>query len=100
MHFGGVVRHHVFSANSLKFSQLKTVAADNRILSAIAFDFNELDAGSSITGTSTDSGTLTSTPRDLSRLDLGTSGFNAHIRKFAFYQHRLTGTELTALTES
>jgi hypothetical protein len=100
MHFGGVVRHHVFSANSLKFSQLKTVAADNRILSAIAFDFNELDAGSSITGTSTDSGTLTSTPRDLSRLDLGTSGFNGHIRKFAFYQHRLTGTELTALTES
>ena len=98
MHYGGNVQHNFFLDNSLKLNQSRSVAVNNRISSAMSWDFNQSLASSAINGTASNA-TINGVPHQLDRLYLGTSGWNGHIRKFAFYRDHFSNAELVALTE-
>ena len=98
MHYGGNVQQNFFLDNSLKLNQHTAVAVNNRISGAMSWDFNQKSASSAINGSAT-SATINGVPHQLDRLYLGTSGWNGHIRKFAFYKNNFSNAELVALTE-
>lgn len=99
MHYGGQVRHNVFANNSLKFNQVANISANNRVQGVISWDFNEYSASSAINTVRDTSTTLSDTPYQLTRFDLATSNFNAHIKKMAFYPKKLSDDAIVALTE-
>ena len=98
MHYGGNVQHNFFLDNSLKHNQNRSVAVNNRISGAMSWDFTQNLASSAINGVANNS-TINGVPHQLDRLFLGTSGWNGHIRKFAFYRDHFSNVELVALTE-
>jgi len=98
MHYGGNVQHHFFLDNSLKLNQSRAVAVNNKISGAMSWDFNQSLASSAINGSATNN-TITGVPHQLDRIHIGTSGWNGHIRKFAFYRDHFSNAELVALTE-
>lgn len=98
MHYGGNVQQNILLDNSLKLNQNTAVAVNNRISGAMSWDFNQKSASSAINGSAT-SATINGVPHQLDRLYLGTSGWNGHIRKFAFYKNNFSNAELVALTE-
>ena len=98
MHYGGNVQHNFFLNNSLKLNQNRAVAINNKISGAMSWDFNQNLASSAINGSATNN-TINGVPQRLARIYIGTSGWNGHIRKFAFYRDHFSNAELVALTE-